>query len=46
MEQSKIEFILEKYFEGETNIAEENELRTYFSSTDVAQHLQQYQPLF
>ena len=46
MEQSKIEFILEKYFEGETNIAEENELHTYFSSTDVAQHLQQYQPLF
>ena len=46
MEQSKIEFTLEKYFEGETNIAEENELRTYFSSTDVAQHLQQYQSLF
>jgi len=46
MEQSKIEFILEKYFEGETNIAEENELRTYFSSSNVAQHLQQYQPLF
>ena len=46
MEQSKIEFILKKYFEGETNIAEENELRTYFSSTNVAQHLQQYQPLF
>lgn len=46
MEQSKIEFILEKYFEGETNIAEENELRTYFFSSNVAQHLQQYQPLF
>ncbi|MBC7438638.1 MAG: hypothetical protein H7250_01460 [Flavobacterium sp.] len=46
MEQSKIEFILKKYFEGETNIVEENELRTYFSSTDVAQHLQQYQSLF
>ena len=46
MEPSKIEFILEKYFEGETNIAEENELRTYFSSLNVAQHLQQYQPLF
>lgn len=46
MEQTKIEFILKKYFEGETNIAEENELHTYFSSTDVAQHLQQYQPLF
>lgn len=46
MEQCKIEIILEKYFDGGTNIAEENELRTYFSSSNVAQHLQQYQPLF
>lgn len=46
MEPSKIEFILNKYFEGETNIAEENELRTYFSSSNVAQHLQRYKPLF
>jgi hypothetical protein len=46
MEPPKIELILEKYFEGETNIAEENELRTYFSSPNVAQHLQQYKSLF
>lgn len=46
MELDKIEIILEKYFQGETTIAEENELKKYFSSPNVAQHLQQYQPLF
>ncbi len=43
MALDKIEQLLEKYFEAETSIAEENELRVYFSSQDVAQHLQQYQ---
>lgn len=42
----KIELLLQKYFEAETSIAEENELKDYFSSSDVAQHLQQYQSLF
>ena len=46
MELNKIENILEKYFQGETNIAEENELKEYFSSPNVAQHLKQYQPIF
>ncbi|MDR7211380.1 hypothetical protein [Flavobacterium piscis] len=46
MELDKIEILLEKYFQGETTIAEENELKEYFSSSNVAQHLQQYQPLF
>ena len=46
MELHKIESLLEKYFQGETSIAEENQLRDYFSSEDVAQHLQQYQPMF
>ncbi|UFH35518.1 hypothetical protein [Flavobacterium acetivorans] len=46
MESSRIEILLEKYFQGESSIAEENELRKYFSSSDVAQHLLQYQPLF
>lgn len=41
-----IEKLIEKYFEGETSIAEENELKVYFSSSDVAQHLKQYQPIF
>lgn len=46
MELNKIENILEKYFQGETTIAEENELKEYFSSPDVAQHLEQYKPMF
>jgi hypothetical protein len=46
MELNKIENILEKYFQGETSIAEENELKEYFSSPNVAQHLEQYKPIF
>lgn len=46
MESSRIEILLEKYFQGESSIAEEKELKNYFSSPDVAQHLEQYQPLF
>lgn len=46
MALDRIEKLIDKYFEGETSIAEENELKTYFSSLDVAQHLQQYQPVF
>ncbi|MDI5898393.1 hypothetical protein [Flavobacterium yafengii] len=46
MELVKIEDLLEKYFQGETSIAEENELRNYFSSSNVAQHLEQYKPIF
>ncbi|MFV5695151.1 hypothetical protein ACM55G_06890 [Flavobacterium sp. LB3P122] len=46
MEFNKIEILLEKYFEGVTSIAEENELRNYFSSLDVAQHLEKYKPMF
>jgi len=46
MELDKIEILLEKYFEGETTIAEENELKIYFSSSDVAQHLEHYRGMF
>jgi len=46
MEFNKIELLIEKYFEGETTIAEENELKAYFSSSNVAPHLQHYQELF
>ena len=43
---NKIEIILEKYFQGETSIAEEKELRSYFSSPNVAPHLEQYKSMF
>ncbi len=46
MELNKIAKLLEHYFEGATSSAEENELRNYFSSTNVAPHLEQYKPLF
>lgn len=46
MEHTNIEILLEKYFEGETSIAEEKELTNYFSSPNVAQHLEQYKSLF
>lgn len=46
MESDKIEILIEKYVEGETCIAEEKELRNYFSSQDVAPHLEQYKPMF
>jgi hypothetical protein len=46
MEINKIETLLDKYFEGITSIKEENELRIYFSSGNVSQHLIQYQHFF
>jgi hypothetical protein len=46
MELNRIENIIEKYFQGETSIAEEKELKEYFSLPDVAQHLEQYKPMF
>jgi len=46
MALDRIENLIEKYFNGETSIAEENELKVYFTSTNVAQHLEQYQPVF
>ncbi|WP_125723461.1 hypothetical protein [Flavobacterium ustbae] len=46
MELNNIDNLLEKYFQGETTIAEENQLKEYFSSSNVAQHLEQYKPMF
>lgn len=46
MELQTIEKLLDKYFDGETTIAEEKDLKLYFSSPNVAPHLEQYKPLF
>jgi len=46
MESNRIEIILEKYFQGDTCSAEELELKKYFSSSNVAQHLEHFNPLF
>lgn len=46
MELAQIEQLLNKYLEGNTSIAEERELKAYFSSNNVASHLQPYKLMF
>ena len=46
MELANIESLLDSYFEGETSLDQENILRDYFSSANVAPHLMAYQDLF
>ncbi|MFD2098305.1 hypothetical protein [Flagellimonas iocasae] len=46
MELDNIEKLVEKYFEANTTVAEEEQLRDYFSQEKVATHLEQYKPMF
>lgn len=46
MELQRINILLQKYFEAETTLDEENELITYFSSGDVDESLKTVVPLF
>ncbi len=46
MESDKIEQLLEKYFEATTTASEEANLQTYFSQDKIAEHLEQYTPMF
>jgi len=46
MESQKINILLQKYFEAETTLEEENELINYFNSDKVDEALQNYVPLF
>ncbi len=46
MELSNIEKLLEKYFEGETTISEEKELKVYFTRETVPSHLESYKDMF
>lgn len=46
MELDNIEKLVEKYFEASTTVAEEEQLRDYFSQEKVATHLEQYKPMF
>lgn len=46
MELVNLEKLLEKYLAAETSIAEENELKIYFSGNDVAPHLAAYREMF
>ena len=42
----KIEELLDAYFEGATTMQQEQELRDYFTSGDVAPHLEPYMAMF
>lgn len=46
MDYKYIEQLIERYFEAETSVGEEDILRVFFSKGDVPAHLQQYAPLF
>ena len=46
MELMLIEQLIEKYFEGTTTIAEEKQLKFYFSSDAIAPNLVKYKTLF
>lgn len=46
MDLQKIEQLLDAYFEGETGIEVEKQLKAYFSSNDVAPHLEAYREMF
>lgn len=42
----KAKQLLDKYFEGETTLEEEAQLRQYFQSEEIPQDLEVYRPLF
>ena len=46
MDYKYIEQLLERYWQCETSLAEEEILRAFFSQDNVSQHLSQYAPLF
>ena len=46
MDLKQVEQLLNKYWEGETSIDEENALQQFFSFGDVPSHLQVYSELF
>jgi len=46
MESQRIHILLQRYFEAETTLEEENELITYFTSGEVDEKLKMYIPMF
>jgi hypothetical protein len=46
MDYKYIEQLIDRYFEGETSVEEEQILRNFFAQSIVPEHLRQWQPLF
>ena len=46
MDYNNIRKLLDKYWEGESSIEEESQLRSFFSGDDIPEDLKPYQPLF
>lgn len=46
MDYNHIKSLLDKYWEGETSLQDENELKMYFSSNQVDEKLKPYKSLF
>ncbi|GJM35761.1 MAG: hypothetical protein DHS20C18_47620 [Saprospiraceae bacterium] len=46
MNKNEITQLLEKYFQGETSLAEERALKAYFQQENIPESLQEFQPLF
>ena len=46
MNTKEIEELLERYYEGETTLAEEKLLKEFFSLDEVPEHLRQHQAMF
>ena len=46
MDYKYIEQLLERYWQGETSLQEEDILRSFFSQPDIPDNLRKYQPLF
>ena len=46
MDYKYIEQLLERYWNGETTLEEEDILRTFFSQIDIPAEMEQYRPLF
>lgn len=46
MDSTRIEQLLDRYFEGETTLSQEQQLRAYFTTKEVAPHLEAYVGMF
>jgi hypothetical protein len=46
MESARIEKLLEKYYEAETTLKEEKELKDYFAQSEVPGHLAEHREMF